>query len=169
MIRATRPIITTPSYTISYKGNIILAEFTSTIGNRSTGKLELWQTASIRSDAESMIALPGFAALGPEIQHLIAVTGSKLLFLNRDLWVCSVDLRTFAKTQQASRHFFIPPDWRHSREDFLFLFTAKNEFVFAKRHELVVIKRGLDFSESLSFAREQKQPRDHFLTVPLAV
>jgi WD40 repeat protein len=169
MIRATIPVITNPLATISYKGDIILTEFTSTTGNRSTSKLEFWQTSSICPDAESMIALPGFAALGPEIQHLIAVTGTKLLFLNKDLWVCSVDLRTFAKTQQASRHFFIPPDWRHNREDFLFLFTAKKEFVFAKRHELVVIKRGLDFSETVSFAKEQKLLTDHFLNVPLAV
>ena len=36
----------------------------------------------------------------------------------------------------------------------LFQITSKNEFVFVKKNELVVMKGGLDYAETISLSRE---------------
>jgi hypothetical protein len=41
---------------------------------------------------DPLIALPEFFPLGPHIEHLIGAFNNKLVFLDRDLWVCSVDV-----------------------------------------------------------------------------
>ena len=55
---------------------------------------------------------------------------------------------------QFKRHFFIPTDWSRTYGNMLFQITSKNEFVFVKKNELVVMKGGLDYAETISLSRE---------------
>ncbi|KAH8807662.1 hypothetical protein F5884DRAFT_752245 [Xylogone sp. PMI_703] len=118
-------------------------------GNQKSVQLECWQASSLRTNNGIIDLLPGFEYLEDKINMIIAVAENILMFLDTDLWVCSLDLKTFADTQQLKRHFFIPSDWQAGSGQMLFQLTSKNDFVFAKRSELVVISRGLDFSETI--------------------
>jgi len=117
-----------------------------------------WHSSDFKLDPvlTAIVQQGGLANLGSKIEHIIAITGTLLLFLDTDLWVCSLDLKTFCNTLQFKRHFFIPLDWQVASGEMLFQFTSKNDFVFAKRHELIVISRGLNFSEPVTMSQLPK-------------
>ncbi|MCJ1390676.1 hypothetical protein MMC18_003537 [Xylographa bjoerkii] len=155
--RCCEPIFGNSAYKFLYQGHSVLVGLSKPDGHHSSSKLECWESDDLRVDAKDISTLPGFEMLGQSIEHIIAVVGTKLLFLNTDLWVCSLDLRNFVLTPEIKRHYIIPPDWKNSSGGILFQLTSRNEFVFAKRHELMIIKRGLDYSESISMAKAQKR------------
>ena len=150
------PVFEHSASKLIYRGHNILVGLSKSDRYQSLSRLECWESDDFRADAKQISPLSGFEMLGPGIEHIIAVVGTKLLFLDTDLWVCSLDLRSFAANPEAKRRYFIPPDWKNSSSDLLFRLTSKNEFVFAKKHELIIIKRGLEYSESISLAKAQK-------------
>ncbi|KAI9784880.1 MAG: hypothetical protein M1816_000575 [Peltula sp. TS41687] len=154
--RLSEPIVADGSLTISCQGHHIIVELLRVLGHKSSARLECWRASDIQANSGSVGAIQGFEMLGPGIEHIIAVTGTTLLFLDTDLWVCSIDLKTFTTAPQAKRHFFIPSEWLSCNGDIILQLTSKDEFVFAKKNDLVVIKRGLDFEETLSLSRAQQ-------------
>lgn len=122
----------------------------------SSAALEVWPTASI--DAYSLtsppLLLPGFDARVEKIRQIIAVVGSLLLFLDNNLWICSLDIVKLLSTGQgARRHFFLLSEWQSNGKDFIIEYVAaRREFLIVKRHELLVVKRGLEISEPWSDA-----------------
>lgn len=139
-------------------GQEMMVRLTKAGHNNNYTTLSCWRMSNLKTDLlpTSMKQLQGFACLGSKIEQLIAVTGTRLLFLDSDLWVCSINLSTFSLAPQAKRHFFLPLDWQVASGDMLLCFTARNDFVFAKRHELVVVSRGLDFLETVTLSKLQK-------------
>lgn len=168
--RFSQPIIRSSSINISYHGRSILAELIKINGDQSSTKLECWQTFNIQANAKSITPLPGFEILGPHIEYVIAVNGNILLFLDTDLWVCSLDLKNFITTPEVKRHFFIPTDWLSTSGEMLFQLTSKNEFIFVKKTGLAIIKRGMDYFETISLSRARQwtfnQGNKLHLTVP---
>lgn len=110
------------------------------------------------------------------IEHVIGIRndGKQFLFLNKRLWVCSYDwvptgASGIKKSQpttnldfnnfpeEYSRHFFIPDDWLSSNYSnihgqLLFVVAGAREdcLVFAKKHEVAVIKNPFAYSERVS-------------------
>ena len=146
---------------ISYQQNNIFTELSKAGGDQSPSRLECWEASDFTADAASINPLPGFDWLGLGVEHIIAITGNNLLFLDTEMWVYSLDLKTFPMTLQARRHFFIPSDWQNNFGAILFHFNSRSEFVFARKHELMIIKRGLDYSEVISLAKPQEEPFKH--------
>lgn len=155
---------------ISYQGTAILVELLKPSGDQSSRVLECWQTCDIRGNATSVTPLPGFDMLGPSVEHILTVIGTRLVFLDTDLWVCSLELKSFAATPEAQRHFFIPSDWHSNSDSILFQFTSKDEFVYVNRNELRVIKRAMNYSENISLSKAQQWNFNHgkklHLTLP---
>lgn len=141
---------------ISNQRQSIVAELVKIRGDHSSTKLECWQTFDFQRNAEHVTPLPGCEMLGPSIEHLIAMNGNSLLFLDIDLWVCSLDLTTYAMTSEIKRHFFIPSDWCCNSRDMLLQFTSRKEFIIAKGQELAIIKGGMQYSETVSRTRKKK-------------
>ena len=140
----------------SYKGFHILTELVKDFGHRAQTRFDCWQTSEFDISASSITALSGFNLLGPSIVHVIAVVGNTLIFLDTDLWVCSLDLKTFGTVSVAKRHFFVLSEWLTASGELVFQFTAKKEFIFARKHEIVVVKHGLDFAETLELSSSTK-------------
>ncbi|GLB12828.1 hypothetical protein AtubIFM61612_000215 [Aspergillus tubingensis] len=85
-------------------------------------RLMVWDTAQISTDGDwpSELHLSGFERISSRITQVIGVTGSLVLFLDSDLWVCSVDVRQWnAAGQGAWRHFFLLPEWKGNNREFL--------------------------------------------------
>lgn len=139
---------------VSYHGESVLAELRTTSGYKSSSQFECWKTCNFEPSSKVVNSLPGFNLLGSSIKHIIAVVETTMLFVNVDLWICSLDLLEFGATPQFKRHFFVPTDWPSAYGDMLFQVTSQNEFVFARKDELVIIKGGLDYAKTISLSRE---------------
>ncbi|KAI9662479.1 MAG: hypothetical protein M1821_008646 [Bathelium mastoideum] len=137
---------------VSYKGVSILIQLVKVFGRRAQTRFECWQASELEISTTSTAALSGFKLLGPSVEYVIAVVGTTLLFLDTDLWICSLDLKTFGTTPVAKRHFFVLSEWFTASGELLYQFTTKKEFVFAKKHEVIVVKHGLDFAETLELS-----------------
>lgn len=140
---------------ITYEGQKLLAELSKTHGNHSLTRLNCWDISGIQDDAGSITSLPGFEKLGPMVEHLIAVNGTHLFFLDIDLWVCSLDLTTYAMKSEMKRHFFIPNDWCCTSREILFQFTSAKEFAMAKGQELLIIKGATQHYEIISSIKDK--------------
>ena len=155
MNRLSGSIVVNSATSTSWEGQDILIELSKVHGDHSLTRLDCWEISGVENDAGCITSLPGFESLGPIIEHLIAVDGNSLFFLDIDLWVCSLDLTTYAITSEMKRHFFIPSDWYCTSREMLIQFTATKEFVIAKRQELLIIKGAAQYYEITSLKREE--------------
>lgn len=127
-------------------------------GRRLTSALSelmVWDASKISLEREwpDKISLPEQEHISANIRQLICVTGSVVLFLDSDLWVCSVDIaRWVAERQGTLRHFFLLPEWAENGKDFLIEYLpTRREFLVVKKHDVVVIRRGLDVEIPLEY------------------
>ncbi|KAL2382043.1 hypothetical protein RJZ90_003555 [Blastomyces dermatitidis] len=81
-------------------------------------------------------------ALSDAIYLVLGFCESKLVFCNKDGWVCSSPLENIHGPYQ--RHFFIPRDWIDESRA-LYAVTAKGDLVLGRGIELAVVKRGLEY------------------------
>ncbi|KAK4209026.1 hypothetical protein QBC37DRAFT_431000 [Rhypophila decipiens] len=98
------------------------------------------------------------------VSHVVGIqaTGSsnRLVFLDGNSWVCSVDLNvgmtvSSAKTVKEAtssytRHFFVPYDWFAGSRRLLGAMASNKNVIFARNGDIAVVKGGLDFSEPVS-------------------
>ena len=156
LVRSRGTVLKDTTSNSSYHGCQILAELLKPEDSRLPARLECWETSHIQSSSLSITSLPGSEMISGSVDYIIATIGTRLLFLDTDLWVCSLELKNFSVAPELKRHFFIPSEWRNKNsKDILFHYTSKDEFVFAKKDGLVVIARGLDYSEPMSLLRTQ--------------
>jgi hypothetical protein len=116
--------------------------------------LEVWHASSISASNLGLPPrpLPGFDGLAHKVRQIIAVTGGIILFLDIDLWVCSLNVMTFALSGRgAERHFFLLSEWQSSDRSFIIEYVpTRREFLVARKHGLLVVRRGLDLAEPWS-------------------
>lgn len=94
------------------------------------------------------------------VAHVIGIhatpSSSKMMFLDTNSWVCSIDLGTVLSPSSAgmcksyTRHFFVPYDWFAGSRRLSGLVTPTRGVVFGKGGDVSVVKGGLDFSEVVS-------------------
>ncbi|KAL5352746.1 hypothetical protein ACLOAV_002694 [Pseudogymnoascus australis] len=92
------------------------------------------------------------------IAHVIGIDeSSKLVFLNRSFWVCSVDLseswletaqRKDPSTIEVFKHFFVPYEWFAGKRDVVCA-LAKRDIMLTRGGDLAVIRGGLDYAERI--------------------
>jgi hypothetical protein len=84
---------------------------------------------------------------GVSVKTFIGVHSNSAVFLDDDLWVCSVGLGA-TKTQNipaVQRHFFVPLDFLREITACRPLITPKGDIAFAKGEELAIVQGGLDW------------------------
>ncbi|KAI1280973.1 hypothetical protein F5Y07DRAFT_396009 [Xylaria sp. FL0933] len=133
-----------------YSSTAGIVQISKAIGHRGT-QLCYWDQPSF-DGTESFLPGIGFDSLSSRLRKVLAVIESTLLFLDTDLWICSLNLRSFPQAPFAKRHFFILSDWLKADGELLCQFTSKTDFVFANKNDIVVVKRGLHFSETITFS-----------------
>ncbi|KAI1739372.1 hypothetical protein F4680DRAFT_449117 [Xylaria scruposa] len=139
----------------TYHGSTPVIEAVKTVGEMSGTHLFCWDIVSSDSTVDTRILGSRIGLLTPVLRDIIAVVGSTLIFLDKDLWVCSLDLNTFNSAPYGKRHFFILSEWLNVNGDMLYAMTSKKDFVFANKHGLVIVKAGLDFSEVITLSQQQ--------------
>lgn len=88
-------------------------------------------------------------SLSMYLEQLIGGFGSKFVFLDKNFWVCTVDVEKFSEEPHYFRHFFIPSDWMTNNEEMTIHVSAQREIMFLKRDKLVIIKRGFQNEEKV--------------------
>ncbi|KAI1128895.1 hypothetical protein F5Y10DRAFT_164427 [Nemania abortiva] len=139
----------------TYHGSTPIVEAVKAVGETSGTHLFCWDIVSSDLMADTRILGSRIGLLTPVLRDAIAVIGSTLIFLDRDLWVCSLDLNTFNSAPYGKRHFFILSEWLNVNGDMLYAMTSKKDFVFVNKHGLVIVKAGLDFSEVVTLSQQQ--------------
>ncbi|KAK0661187.1 hypothetical protein QBC41DRAFT_236104 [Cercophora samala] len=149
-----------------WKGNYIATIYSDPDHVRSNLRFLIWDAADFSdpigppsegadhtspADTEQVSPAAVYQPCADDIAGLIGTLGmvigvfqSRILFLDQDGWICSVDLDGSHSPESYSRHFFLPSDWIGTDDTLLVALTAKNEIAFAKEDELAVIKRGLE-------------------------
>lgn len=113
--------------------------------------LKIWPSPSIStSDAfPPAISIPSFDEHSNKIRQVIGTAESLILFLDNDLWVCSLDMaRITSSSHGAKRHFFLLSEWQSSDRGFIIEYLpSRREFIIAMKHGILVFSRGLEFEE----------------------
>lgn len=116
-----------------------------------SASLKIWPASSISaSDAFPLtISIPNFEKHSNRIQQIIGTAGSLILFLDNDLWVCSLDVAKITSSGHgAMRHFFLLSEWQSSDRGFIIEYMpSRREFIIAMKHGILVFSRGLEFEE----------------------
>ena len=123
---------------------------------RSRSRLMLWDAAHFTPQADHVAPIPHFQPLADYVECLLGVFAHRIVFLHQDGWVCSADAHSFDE-EYYDRHFFFPSDWVSSSingstgagtSGHLMLAVLRNGvIVFVQRHELAIIKRGMEYFE----------------------
>ncbi|KAJ5769205.1 hypothetical protein N7520_003764 [Penicillium odoratum] len=115
----------------------------------------------------SSLAAPGYlqmTAFELSVAHVIDIHESKLVFLNRSSWVCSVDLSESRSGIPQSKdspgtevfeHFFVPYDWFAGNRDIVCA-LAKRDIMLTRGGDLAVIRGGLDYAERICMDKSPK-------------
>jgi hypothetical protein len=97
--------------------------------------------------------------LPSEVRCIIGIYLTRLLFLDKSAWVCSIDLsekpkparrgaRAAAKAdtgeeKQITRHFFIPDDWLSTDLEIMFQVLPNSNIFFVNGHEVAIVTKAL--------------------------
>ncbi len=124
-------------------------EFAKPNNQQSTSNVLILPVTAFEEPLQIRIGtLPLFSMISSKIEHVIGTLGRRLLFLDRRMWVCSLDLERFSG--EYYRHFLIPEDWLSVNRNLILNVTAKGDFVFVKKDEIAVIKQGLENREAVN-------------------
>ena len=95
---------------------------------------------------------PNFSNLSSEIEYLIGSVNNRLIFLDKRMWICSLDLENFRGDYY--RHCFLPSDWLNANWNFIMKVTSIGDLIFVRRTELAVINGGLESREVLGRVKD---------------
>lgn len=119
--------------------------------NGTTDMIHIWPASNVtdRTGMAPSIPLGNFGSNAHRVRQIIAIAGSVLLFLDTDLWICSLDIKDKSTILTgAKRHFFLLSEWRSVDGSFLVEYIpTTRKFLVSRKHELLVISGGLEFEE----------------------
>jgi WD40 repeat protein len=124
----------------------IIAEFAQKSGSKATERLVVWQDETASTE-------PVLLMSSKEIKHFLGMFRQRIVFLDHDLWVCSIDLTSLpagrgsagAIQEVVKKHFFVPLEFLGGNGGSMSSVSHKGCVLFPKDGELVVIRNGLDW------------------------
>lgn len=140
---------TIPPRPPKYIVNLFLTPF-------GTKSLQVWPAEFLSGPTSSSTPepRPDPDHLGSKMQQIIAVWETRLLFLDKNFWVCSLELSSKELSAAVvKRHFFLLSEWQSGMgsEPFIIAFAeAKRDFIIAFKERLLVVQNGLDSTEPWS-------------------
>jgi WD40 repeat protein/pimeloyl-ACP methyl ester carboxylesterase len=101
--------------------------------------------------SDSQVSLDPIAQKLPQsIRCFIGCYQEKIVFLDHDLWICSVDLAESATTGSVDirRHVFVPPDFVGGSTVAAPIVTPQGYVVFSREGNLAIVQGALNFTFS---------------------
>ena len=109
-------------------------------GSAHALRLEYFRTSNINTSTES-IKRCDTGSLANQIARLIGCDGNKIVFLDRQNWICTWDIG--AVTSKVKRHYFLPRDLLASSTLSLAVMNSKGSFLCVKNGEVAIIRNGI--------------------------
>ncbi|KAK5990317.1 Protein SERAC1-like protein [Cladobotryum mycophilum] len=123
---------------------------TKLIGTQTgPSQLNCWDASQFCSAGDVVEISPrcGFQHLAKVLKTGLFLLESTLVFVDVNLWVCTLNLATFASTHMAKRHFFILPEWLNAVRLIEASVTPSQDLIFVNKQGLVVVKGWLATSQ----------------------
>lgn len=98
------------------------------------------------SEAPSFAPLCTLRPASTNYEAAVGIYGDRFVYIDTSYWVCSIKI--CQHPEAPVRHFFIPNDWLRLVNQLVFEIGKVREIIFVKESDLVVIKRGLEVTES---------------------
>ncbi|KAH6627297.1 hypothetical protein B0J18DRAFT_396697 [Chaetomium sp. MPI-SDFR-AT-0129] len=122
---------------------------------RQNGLALLWDFQSLENGTEPLLPQYNLGVLPTKVEHMLGVSGSRLVLYMADHWIASVEIQLpgalsgIVVDGSFVRHFFLPNDWIGSMviNNMIFGIGRGGEIFLALRSELAIIKRGLEVTE----------------------
>jgi WD40 repeat protein len=133
---------TIKSVTKAFNSKLVveLSEFSSESPTDTSLLLEPGQFANGQTPTWSK----AFSTICEDLLHLIGTFQSRIVFLDKQLRICSVEFIGGPRPGfRHVNHFFLPADWYSRRRTLLTRITAKGDVLFARGEEVAVIKHGM--------------------------
>lgn len=133
--------------TISLETSSLVVDLRQKSGNVTTPRVCAFKLPT--SFTESQVRLEPELSLEPEFcSNFLGISRAsrRLVFLQPNSWVCSIDTDGFSKGQY-TQHFFVPSEYLTNCNDVLPLQTVDDTFVFCVHDKLAWVKNGLKFEE----------------------
>lgn len=117
-------------------GNLFVIEISPRVYTPRSVSIMLWDPVHMMEPPRQILR---------DTEALVGVYKRKVVFLDKDLWVCSWDLSGRAKVGDPGyeRNFFLPQDWMDGHEAQQCILTPQGNVVLATAGELAVISGGL--------------------------
>ncbi|KAK8042978.1 hypothetical protein PG994_013461 [Apiospora phragmitis] len=113
-------------------------------------RFDFWDFDEFQDKGPEVAAFLPLCTLRPtwiNYEAAIGIYGDRFVYIDTSYWVCSVEISQ--QSEAPVRHFFIPNDWLSLvGHQPVFDMGKIGEIIFAKESDLVVIKRGLEVTES---------------------
>ncbi|KAH0559298.1 hypothetical protein GP486_004190 [Trichoglossum hirsutum] len=142
----------------SSQGQNVCARFSAPRDRRSSPQLRLWTSSRLHPKTDLVSSQANYVQLAAEIKAVVGIHKTLFLFLDHNGWVCSVGIEGTGVQKSYTKHFFIPYGW-HSGGDLIFRCTSRGAVVLARRDEIAVFHRGLDFEENVVLEIGKKKSR----------
>ena len=130
------------------EGKYIAVEYSKPHGHRATTQFLVFESKNCHAKAEKISPLRAFKSFAQNILHVIGAYGSKIVFLDRNFWVCTIDVESVAG-EPYIRHFFIPSDWYSQQKQLIFRVSVRGDILFARGDEVAAVGNGLEHEEVL--------------------
>lgn len=119
------------------------------ISKRRTKRLLIFKTSFLEnSENNNSPIFLDFICVSTEVMTKIEVPlgilpGQRLVFLDKDLWMCTLELYSIRRSDAVKRHYFIPRDWMSTESLEQCCMLQNGTFLFPKDGEVAVITSGL--------------------------
>lgn len=135
-------------------GNLFVIEVSPRVYTPGSVSIMLW-------DSTRMIEPPRHIIRNTEA--LIGIYKRSIVFLDKDLWVCSWDLsgRTKVEDFGYDRNFFLPQDWMDGHEAQRCILTPQGNIILATEGELAVISGGLLLTQKSQIIQPREMREVH--------
>jgi hypothetical protein len=122
----------------------LIVDFRKHYGNKATAKLLVFDYPSSPTSSDGIQPNADYSALGKKVKYFIGVDSSRLVFIDRDSWLSSVDLVSYSGKEYI-RHFYVPHEVVTGNTGVVAVLTAAGDIAFVRDGELAVVRNGMKF------------------------
>ncbi|KAL7798110.1 hypothetical protein V8C37DRAFT_368703 [Trichoderma ceciliae] len=138
-----------PTDTLHFLGNGIYVE--NLVYPLEGNKISCWNSSQFTTSGDIATITPysGLQHLTDVLKDALLVFNTTLVFVDYNSWVCTLDLKTFASSCIAKRHFFLLPEWTETYGRTMAAMTPNQDLIFVNIDRIIVVKNWITSVQAL--------------------
>lgn len=130
------------------KSQHLIVDFRKHYGNKATTKLLVFDYPDSAIASNDLKLNSNFSSIGKKVKYFIGVASSRLVFIDTNSWLSSVDLLTLTG-KLYTRHFYVPHEVVNGNTGVVAVLTAAGDIAFAREGELAIVRNGERFHDDM--------------------